>query len=36
LAASVEWQIVPSGERSAIALRIAAAASEDFIRESME
>jgi len=31
-----EWQIVPCGERSAIALRIAARASDDFIRVSME
>lgn len=31
-----ECRIVPSGEWSAIALRIAAAASDDFIDESME
>ena len=31
-----EWQIVPFGDRRAIALRSADAAREDFIRESME
>jgi hypothetical protein len=31
-----EWQIVPSGERNAIALRIAARARDDFMRVSME
>jgi hypothetical protein len=36
LTARSEWQIVPDGERSTIALRIAAAARLDSIRESME
>ena len=31
-----KWQIVSSGERRAMALRRAAAARDDFMRESME